>query len=323
MNPVESLALLGQTPALLYPVAILFGLIIGSFLNVVILRLPRIMEQEWQQDCAALAAAAPVQPEMAQPEPAEPASNQRASAQPATDPASAPPRPLSLAWPPSSCPQCGARIAPWDNLPVLSWLLLRGRCRACHGPIATRYPIIEALTALLTVLVIWQFGLTWQGGAALLLTWGLIALAFIDLDTQLLPDSITLPLLWLGLLLSLTGLFTNSTDAILGAAAGYLSLWLVFHAFRLLTGKDGMGRGDFKLLALFGAWFGWQVLPQVVLFSAIPGAIVGVALIATGRQDSQQPIPYGPFLAIAGWVSLMWGNAITDAYLRWSGLGGY
>lgn len=292
----DSLAVLAQTPALLYIVAGIVGLIVGSFLNVVILRLPRIMELEWQRECAQLA-------ELAD-----------------TGAASAPDQALSLSYPPSSCPHCGARIAPWDNIPVVSWLVLRGRCRGCKAAISARYPLIEGLTAVLSIIVVWHFGASWEALAALLLTWGLIALAVIDLDTQLLPDDITLPLLWLGLLISLTGLFTDSTSAIIGAVAGFLILWSVFHLFRLLTGKEGMGRGDFKLLAVFGAWLGWQALPQIVLLSAVAGAIIGVALIATGRRDSQQPIPFGPFLAIAGWIALLWGESITDAYLRWSGL---
>jgi len=292
----DTFAILAQTPALLYLIAGVLGLIVGSFLNVVILRLPRIMELEWHRECAQLAELA------------------------GSGPAPVPDQALSLANPPSSCPHCGARIAPWDNIPVVSWLLLRGRCRDCKGSISARYPLIEALTAALSVIVVWQFGASAEALAALVLTWGLIALAFIDLDTQLLPDDITLPLLWLGLLISLAGLFTDSTSAIIGAVAGFLILWSVFHLFRLLTGKEGMGRGDFKLLALFGAWLGWQALPQIVLLSAMAGAIIGVALIATGRRDSQQPIPFGPFLAMAGWIALLWGESITDAYLRWSGL---
>lgn len=295
MSLTDAPAMLTESPVVLYIFVILLGLTVGSFLNVVILRMPRIMEQEWRRDCAEL--------------------NGRSDA----DALPAGP-PLSLADPPSSCPRCGVRIAPWDNIPIFSWLLLRGRCRACKGRISARYPLIEALTALLSVVVVWHFGLTIQAAAALALTWGLIALAVIDLETQLLPDDITLPLLWLGLLLSLTGVFTDSTSAILGAVSGFLVLWLVFHLFRVLTGKEGMGRGDFKLLALFGAWLGWQALPQIVLLSALAGAVIGVALIATGRQQKQQPIPFGPFLAIAGWIALLWGEAITDAYLRWSGL---
>ena len=292
----DTFAVLAQMPALLYTIAGVLGLIVGSFLNVVILRLPRVMELEWHRECAQLAELA------------------------GSGTASVPDQALSLANPPSSCPHCGARIAPWDNIPVVSWLLLRGRCRDCKASISARYPLIEGLTAALSIIVVWQFGASAEALAALVLTWGLIALAFIDLDTQLLPDDITLPLLWLGLLISLTGLFTDSTSAIIGAVAGFLMLWSVFHLFRLLTGKEGMGRGDFKLLALFGAWLGWQALPQIVLLSAMAGAIIGVALIATGHRDSQQPIPFGPFLAMAGWIALLWGELITNAYLQWSGL---
>lgn len=288
---------LAQMPVLLYAGTAALGLVIGSFLNVVILRLPRMMERDWRQECAEFLADA---------------------ADTAAD--AAPAERLSLSTPGSSCPNCGHAIRPWENIPVLSFLLLRGRCGSCAKPISWRYPLIEALTALLSVIVIWQFGPTPQGAFALVLTWGLIALAAIDTDTQLLPDDITLPLLWLGLLLSTQHLFVDSQTAIIGAAAGYLSLWLVFHLFRLLTGKEGMGRGDFKLLALFGAWLGWQSLPQILLLSTIPGALFGIALIAMGRSERRTPIAFGPFLAIAGWISLVWGEAITQAYLRWSGL---
>lgn len=296
MTPEQILAALEHSPWLLHGAALALGLVVGSFLNVVILRLPRRMEQQWQRDCAELLA-------------------ETQGAAPPPDPGP----PIGLARPGSHCPACGARIAPWDNLPILSWLLLRGRCRACRAPISARYPLIEALTGVLSLIVVWQLGATPQALAALVLTWGLIALAVIDLETQLLPDEITLPLLWLGLLASLGGVFTDSASAIIGAAAGYALLWLLFHGFRLLTGKEGMGRGDFKLLAMLGAWLGWQSLPQIILFSAVPGALVGMTLIATGRQASGQPIPYGPFLAIAGWVSLLWGEAITSAYLHWAG----
>ncbi len=302
----EALTTLTETPWLLYTAVTLLGLIMGSFLNVVIVRLPRIMEAEWRRDCAELTADAtgPL---------AKPAATASDSA---TDlPA------LTLSRPPSHCPHCGHRIPPWENIPLLSFLLLRGRCSACHAPISWRYPTVEALTALLSVAVVWHFGPTAQAAAALLLTWGLVALAFIDAHTQLLPDDITLPLLWLGLLLSLGTVFVDSHTAIVGAACGYLSLFLLFHAFRLLTGKEGMGRGDFKLLALFGAWMGWQALPQILILSTVPGAVFGVALIASGRSGRETPIPFGPFLAIAGWINLIWGNDITTAYLRWSGLG--
>ena len=294
--------LLEQNALLLNAVAILLGLILGSFLNVVILRLPRIMEDGWARDCAELSGDGADAD--SDPNPSEPTV----------------PR-LSLSSPPSTCPACGHRIRAHENIPILSYLLLRGRCSACGVGISPRYPIIEGFTALLTLAVVMQFGLTWQTPPALLLTWALIALAIIDYDTQLLPDSITLPLVWLGLILSLFGLFTDSQSAIIGAVAGYLSLWTVFQLFRLATGKEGMGYGDFKLLALFGAWFGWQFLPQVVLLSALTGALLGLLLITSGRQHRDNPMPFGPFLAAAGWISLLWGNAINDAYLRFSGLG--
>ncbi len=295
------------TPGLLFVTVLLLGLIVGSFLNVVILRLPRIMEQEWRRECAALAAAE-----------ADPEANPAAEAAGADASATAA---LSLARPASHCPHCGHRLRPWENIPVLSWLLLRGRCSACSRAISWRYPAVEVCTALLSLLVVWHFGPTAQAAAALVLTWGLVVLAVIDADTQLLPDDLTLPLLWLGLLLSLWDVFADSQAAILGAAAGYLSLWLVFHAFRLLTGKDGMGHGDFKLLALFGAWMGWQTLAQIIVLSAVPGALLGIALLLTGRAERGTPLPFGPFLAISGWVNLLWGPDIAAAYLGWSGLG--
>lgn len=290
------LELFRQDPALLYGVTAILGLMVGSFLNVVILRLPRILEAEWSAQCAELS------PDEAQT-------------------AEAPSPPLSLASPPSTCNHCGHRIRAYENIPVLSYLLLRGRCSACGARIGVRYPLIELLTALMSVAVVMQFGLTWQTPAALALTWALIALAMIDLDTQLLPDRITLPFLWLGLSLSLFGLFTDSQSAIAGAVAGYLLLWTVFQLFRLLTGKEGMGYGDFKLLSLFGAWLGWQFLPQIILLSAVTGAVLGLALIAARRQQRDTPIPFGPFLAAAGWISLMWGEQINTTYLQLTGLG--
>ncbi|TCT22229.1 prepilin peptidase [Thiobaca trueperi] len=289
------LELLQTNPWLLYTSAVLLGLILGSFLNVVILRLPHMLEEGWKRDCAEL-------------------SDDEAM------PAESAPR-LTLSSPPSTCPACGHRIRAHENIPILSYLLLRGRCSACGVAISVRYPIIEGFTALLTLLVVMQFGLTWQTPAALLLTWTLIALALIDFDTQLLPDSLTLPLVWLGLILSLFGLFTDAESAIIGAVAGYLSLWTVFQLFRLATGKEGMGYGDFKLLAVFGAWLGWSFLPQIILLSALTGAVLGVLLMVTGRHQRGTPMPFGPFLAAAGWISLVWGQAINDAYLRLSGLG--
>jgi leader peptidase (prepilin peptidase) / N-methyltransferase len=285
-----------HNPALLAGTAVALGLIIGSFLNVVIMRLPRMLESEWRRDCAEITGAPAEGEGAAEPE-------------------------LSLAKPASHCPSCGHRIRPLENVPILSYLLLRGRCSACGVRISPRYPLVEGFTALLTLIVVLHFGLTWQTLAALPLTWGLIALAVIDYDTQLLPDGITLPLLWLGLILSLFGVFTDSQSAIIGAVAGYVSLWIVFQLFRLATGKEGMGFGDFKLFALFGAWLGWQYLPQIILLSALTGALLGTILIASGRHERGRPMPFGPFLAAAGWISLIWGPQINDAYLRISGLG--
>jgi leader peptidase (prepilin peptidase)/N-methyltransferase len=288
---MEWIEVFEQTPLLLYSVAILIGLIVGSFLNVVILRLPRMLEADWARDCAELSGA---EPPKAQPDQKR----------------------LSLAHPPSTCSHCGHRIRAYENIPVLSYVLLRGRCSSCGTGIGLRYPLVETFTALLTLIVVLQFGLGLQAAPALLLTWALIALAVIDYDTQLLPDSITLPVVWLGLILSLFGVFTDTYSAIIGAVAGYLSLWLVFHLFRLTTGKEGMGYGDFKLLALFGAWLGWQYLPQIILLSAFTGAVLGVILIMSGRHERGAPMPFGPFLASAGWISLIWGEQINRAYLQ-------
>jgi leader peptidase (prepilin peptidase)/N-methyltransferase len=286
------LDVVAREPWLLWVSTLLLGLIIGSFLNVVIHRLPQMMQAQWHRECAEL---------------------QGDVTGEGTG--------LTLATPGSSCPHCGHAITPLENIPILSYLFLRGRCSACAAPISHRYPLVEALTALLSLAVVWRFGPGWEAVAALVLTWGLVALSGIDLDTQLLPDSITQPLLWLGLTLSLTGIFSNPQSSILGAAAGYLSLWLIFHLFRLATGKEGMGYGDFKLLAVFGAWLGWSALPQIALLSALAGALVGGALILAGRQGRDLPIPFGPYLAAAGWIALLWGDAINNAYLNWAGLG--
>ncbi|MBB1126419.1 prepilin peptidase [Thiospirillum jenense] len=302
---LETLNDLLTNPVLLYSLATIVGLIVGSFLNVVILRLPRMMELAWRHDCNEF---------MRSLSPASVLNDNPSSEQSTV-------APFNLAYPPSHCPNCQHRIRSWENIPILSYLILGGRCTACQCHISLRYPLIEASTALLTVIVIWQFGITWQGVSALVLTWGLIALAIIDFDTQLLPDVVVLPLLWLGLLLSVFNIFVDSSTAIFGAVIGYLSLWFVFHLFRLLTGKQGMGYGDFKLFAVFGAWLGWSALPQILLLSALPGAVVGIALIALKRQQPQSPLPFGPFLAIAGWIALLWGQDITTVYLSWSGLG--
>jgi len=290
---MSAFELIKETPVLLYGVTCLFALTVGSFLNVVIHRLPLILEARWHRECTESGEESP-----------------QGDEQP----------PLSLARPGSHCPHCGHALNAYENIPLLSYLLLRGRCSACAARISPRYPIIEAATAVLSILVVWRFGVGWETAAALLLTWGLIALAAIDLDTQLLPDLITLPLLWLGLLVSLAGWYSDSHSAILGSALGYLFLWSIFHLFRLTTGKEGMGYGDFKLFALFGAWLGWQHLPQIMILSAVTGALVGVALIVLRQHDRQVPIPFGPYLAAAGWISLMWGDEINKMYLSMSGI---
>ncbi len=287
------LASLHQHPPLFFTTVAVLGLLVGSFLNVVILRLPVMLERQWRRECRQFLQL----------------------------PESPPEERLDLLYPPSRCPRCGHRIRAWENVPVLSWLWLRGRCSRCREPISPRYPVVEGLTALLSLAVAWRFGVSPQTLWALVLTWGLIVLSIIDYDHQLLPDALTLPLLWLGLLLSLFGVFTDPRSAIIGAAAGYLLLWGVYQAFRLITGKEGMGYGDFKLLALLGAWLGWQMLPLIVLLSSLVGAIAGVALILFRGRDRGLPIPFGPYLAVAGWIALMWGEALNRWYLQSSGLG--
>jgi len=280
------MALLHVEPALFTGLVFLFSLLVGSFLNVAIHRLPRMMEAEWHAQCAEL----------------------RGEAWPDA------PR-YNLWLPRSACPQCGHRITALENIPLLSWLWLRGRCSACRAPIGARYPLVELLTALLSAAVAWKWGASVQTAGALLMVWMLIALAFIDLDTTLLPDSLTLPLLWLGLLFNLGGHFSSLPDAVVGAMAGYLVLWLVYWLFKLVTGKDGMGYGDFKLLAAIGAWLGWQMLPVTLLLSSVVGATVGIAMIVLVKHDRRVPIPFGPYLAGGGLVALFFGADLTQAYL--------
>lgn len=264
----------------------LLGLCVGSFLNVVIHRLPKMMEQEWHAQCADL----------------------RGEAIPSE-------APLSLARPRSRCPSCGHQITALENIPVISYLLLKGRCSGCGNPISPRYPLVEIATGLLSAYTAWHFGATVQTAGALLLVWSLIALATIDLDTQLLPDAITLPLLWLGLAFNLFAIYSDLPTAVIGAMAGYLALWSVFWLFKLATGKEGMGYGDFKLLAALGAWLGWQMLPAIILLSSIVGAAVGITLIVAARHGRNVPIPFGPYLAAAGIIALFWGQQITRSYL--------
>lgn len=284
-------------PAAFILVAAVFGLLTGSFLNVVSLRLPHMMEQGWISSCRE---SLHEHRETTVVEKEEP--------------------PLSLVYPPSSCPQCGHRIRAWENIPILSWLCLRGKCSACKAPISIQYPLVEAAAALLAALVAWRFGFGWPAMMAILFSWVLLVLAVIDLRTQLLPDSITMPFLWLGLLLNTSAMFTSLTSAVVGATIGYLLLWLLYHAFRLLTGKKGMGYGDFKLLAMIGAWLGWQVLPLTIIIAAALGTVAGISLIILRGHDRQIPIPFGPWLATAGWVALMWGETINQLYLHATGL---
>jgi len=281
-------------------VAALFGLVVGSFLNVVIYRLPIMLERAWQRECREIAG----------------------GAEPSAEP------PFNLARPASACPACKAPVKARHNVPVLSYLWLRGRCAACGAGISPRYPLIETLTALISALIIWRFGWNLEGAGLLLLCWCLIALTCIDIDRQLLPDVITLPLLWAGIALALAGgllgldyaVIPDLQTSVIGAMAGYLSLWSVYHLFRLLTGKEGMGYGDFKLLAVLGAWLGWPMLPLVILLSAVVGAVTGIALMLLRGRDSQVPMPFGPYLAAAGFVALLWGAPILAAYRQASGL---
>ncbi|WP_454455508.1 prepilin peptidase [Thauera phenylacetica] len=264
----------------------LLGLFVGSFLNVVIHRLPRMMERDWHAQAAELRGE-------------EPPAGER----------------FNLATPRSRCPHCGHQITLLENIPLVSYLVLRGRCGHCGAGISKRYPIVEAVSALLSAYAAWHFGFGAAALGALLFVWAMVALTFIDLDTQLLPDDITLPLLWLGLAFNLGDTYTNLPAAVIGAMAGYLALWSVFWLFKLATGKEGMGYGDFKLLAAIGAWLGWQMLPLTILLSSLVGAVVGIVLIAVARHGRNVPIPFGPYLAAAGLIALFWGEAITERYL--------
>jgi leader peptidase (prepilin peptidase) / N-methyltransferase len=284
---------LQQSQALFLFVIAVLGLSVGSFLNVVIYRLPVMLERDWKQQCREL---------MGEPEPEQE------------------PAPFNLAHPRSRCQECGHQITFLENIPVLSYIFLRGRCSACGKGISLRYPLVELATGLLSIAIAWHFGFGWLAAAALLLTWAMIALSLIDFDHKLLPDSIVLPFLWMGLLFNLQGGFTDLASAVIGAVAGYLSLWSIFQLFRLITGKEGMGYGDFKLLAMLGAWLGWQYLLQIVLLSSLVGAVVGICLILILGRDRTIPIPFGPYLATAGWISLLWGEEINLAYLQLAGL---
>ena len=277
--------MLGSTPLLFAGVFIL-GALIGSFLNVVILRLPPMLEHDWRCQCRELLELDPD----------------------ASD------RPPGIVVSRSKCPKCGHAIAAWENVPLVSYLALGGKCSACNTRISFRYPLVEILTAVLFTVTIWHFGANLQGATALLLTGYLIVMAAIDIDHQLLPDNLTLPLMWAGLLLNLGAVHTDLSSSVIGAIAGYIVLWSVYQLFRLLTGKEGMGYGDFKLLAALGAWMGWQLLPLIVLLSSVVGAVVGLLLMSTGRLKRDKPMPFGPFIAAAGWIALIWGRDIIDFY---------
>lgn len=276
----------------IFPIAFIgsctvLGLMVGSFLNVVIHRLPKMMEREWHQQCAELQGK-------------ETKATER----------------YNLVVPRSACPHCGHKIGALENIPVISYLMLRGKCKGCGAHISLRYPVVEAVCGLLSGYVAWHFGFGFAALGALLFVWALIALTFIDFDTQLLPDSVTLPLLWLGLLLNLSTTYSDLHSAVVGAVAGYLSLWGVYWLFKLVTGKEGMGYGDFKLLAAIGAWLGWQMLPLVILLSSAVGAVVGIVLIVAARHGRSVPIPFGPYLAGGGLIALFWGQTLTHSYLQ-------
>ena len=280
-----------------YPLAFVvitgvIGLLVGSFLNVVICRLPRMLEREWRvqaRDILGLPGETPLPT-------------------------------YNLVLPHSQCPHCSHRIRAWENIPLLSYVFLRGRCSACSAPISKRYPLTELACGLLSAFIAWHFGFGWQACMTLVLSWGLLAMSLIDAEHQLLPDVLVLPLMWLGLIVNSFGLFVPLQEALWGAIAGYTLLWSVFWLFKLVTGKDGMGHGDFKLLALLGAWGGWQILPLTILLSSLTGAIVGLICLRLGNANTSTPIPFGPWLAIAGWIALLWGGQITDFYWQFVGL---
>jgi leader peptidase (prepilin peptidase)/N-methyltransferase len=281
LNPIAFTVMLGC-----------LGLIVGSFLNVVIHRLPIMMERDWRAQCQELLEI--------------------------TTGSSTEPERYNLLHPASRCPKCGHRITPLENIPILSYLLQGGRCKSCRTRISVRYPLVEFVSAIMVGVVAWHFGFSWATVGGALLTWALICASGIDLDHQLLPDCINLPFLWLGLAFNLFGVYTDLHSSVIGAIAGYLSLWSVYILFKLVTGKEGMGHGDFKLLALLGAWLGWQALPVIIILSSLVGAIVGMVLIVFRSRDRSKPIPFGPYLAAAGWIAFLWGADLTKAYLNWA-----
>ncbi|MBA6389674.1 prepilin peptidase [Colwellia sp. BRX10-3] len=280
-----------NSTAFFYGIVFVFSLLIGSFLNVVIYRLPKMLEQGWKSECREFLA-----DELAKPIKSDDSS-------------------ITLSTPSSSCPKCQHKIRFYENIPVFSWLFLRGKCSQCQNKISLRYPLVELSTAILSVVIAANYGVTLTTLMLLVLTWGLICLTLIDVDHMLLPDQITLPLLWLGLLVNINGAIVPLHDAVIGAVAGYMSLFSVFWLFKLITGKDGMGHGDFKLVALFGAWLGWQLLPLLILMASAVGAVIGISLMVFKNHQREQAIPFGPYLALAGWITLLWGNGIWSWYL--------
>lgn len=289
---MQTINFLASSPLAFSLCILVIGLLVGSFLNVVVYRLPIMMQRDWQvQAREALAL-----------------------------PAESDTKTFNLILPNSTCPHCKHEIRPWENIPVVSYLALRGKCSSCKTTISKRYPLVEIACGALSFFIAWHFGFTWQTSFMLLLTWGLLAMSLIDADHQLLPDVLVLPLLWLGLIANHFGLFTNLDDALWGAVFGYLSLWTVFWLFKLVTGKEGMGYGDFKLLAMLGAWGGWQILPLTILLSSLVGAVLGVIMLRLRNAETSTPIPFGPYLAIAGWIALIWGDQITSSYLQFAGM---
>ena len=272
---------------------LLLGLLVGSFINVVVYRLPIMMQRDWQMQ-AREALELPEEPKG---------------------------KTFNLILPNSTCTSCEHEIRPWENIPVVSYLFLRGKCSSCKAPISKRYPLVELACGLISAFIAWHFGFGWQAAAMLVLSWGLLAMSLIDADHQLLPDALVLPLLWLGLIVNSFGLFTSLDSALWGAVAGYLSLWSVYWLFKLITGKEGMGYGDFKLLAMLGAWGGWQILPLTILLSSLVGAVLGLIMLRLQNSETSTPIPFGPYLAIAGWIALIWGDQITSTYLHFAGFG--
>ena len=291
---------LSSNPDFFVGVVFLFGLMFGSFFNVVIYRMPIMMKMEWLQNAK----------EFLQ----ELFKLEKLPAPLDQAPSDLPAQPFDLVKPNSTCPKCGHAIQWHENIPLISYALLKGKCSQCKTRISPRYPIIELTTGLLSAFVAWKLGFSWETAAALVFTWCLICLTMIDFDHQLLPDQITLPLMWLGILLNMNGMFASLEQSVLGAVTGYLSLWSVYWLFKLLTGKEGMGYGDFKLLAALCAWMGWQALPLIVLLSSLVGSVIGISLIIVKGRDRNIPIPFGPYLAIAGWIAFFWGDQIIRYY---------